>query len=319
MNRLESMTVLLAVVDAGSLSAAGRKLRMPLATVSRKISELEAALKTQLLIRNTRQLQLTDSGRAYIEACRGIIEALSEAERVAAGEYSEPIGELVVTAPVVFGRLHMLPVITAFLQAYSGVKVRLDLRDLNVNLIEHDVDLALRIGSLPDSGLVSTQLGSLRRVVCASPNYLAKGGTPTRVSDLTNCDCISFDPFARGGSWRFRVDGVDTSIQIEPRLAVTTAEAAVDAAIAGLGITCVLSYQAEAALRSGKLKLILESFEPAQLPVSFVYASQGRLPQKLRALLDFAIPRLRDRLQSTAACMRPGSRSKSGLRRTTLL
>jgi DNA-binding transcriptional LysR family regulator len=303
MNRLESMGVLLAVVDAGSLSAAGRQLGMPLATVSRKVSELEAALKTRLLIRSTRQLTLTESGRGYVAACRRILEQLNEAERAAAGEYTEPRGELIVAAPVVFGRLHVLPVLTEFLRAYPEVNVRMALGDRIVNLLEDQVDLALRIGALPDSGLIATHLGSVRRVVCASPTYLSTKGTPERVQDLTAHDCISFDLFAVGDAWRFQVDGAGTIIPIHPRLTVSTAEAAIDAAVSGLGVTCVLSYQVEAALRGGKLMLILESFEPAPLPVSFLYAGQGRLPLKLRALLDFAAPRLRNRLQHAEAAL----------------
>ena len=311
MNRLESMSVLLAVVEAGSLSAASRRLGMPLATVSRKISELEAGLKTQLLIRSTRQLMLTESGRGYIAACRRILEDVNEAERAAAGEYSEPRGELIVTAPVVFGRLHVLPVVTEFLQSYPEVKVRLALGDRNFNLVEDHVDLALRIGTLPDSGLIATQLGSLRRVVCASPKYLSKRGTPERVQDLAAQDCVSFELFALGDTWRFQVDGAEAVVRIHPRLTVSTAEAAIDAAVAGLGVTCVLSYQVESALRAGHLKLILESFEPAPLPVSFLYASQGRLPLKLRALLDFSTPRLRARLQKAAAALAPASLTKA--------
>jgi DNA-binding transcriptional LysR family regulator len=303
MNRLESMSVLLAVVDGGSLSAAGRRLGMPLATVSRKISELEAALKTQLLIRSTRQLTLTESGRGYVAACRRILDDVNEAERAAAGEYTEPRGELTVTAPVVFGRLHVLPVIGEFLQAYPEVKVRLALGDRNFNLVEDQVDLALRIGTLPDSGLITTQLGSLRRLVCASPKYLAKRGMPERVEDLAAHDCVSFELFAVGDTWRFQVAGAETVVRIHPRLTVSTAEAAIDAAVAGLGVTCVLSYQVEAALRAGDLRLILESFEPAPLPVSLLYPSQGRLALKLRALLDFATPRLRARLQKAAAAL----------------
>jgi DNA-binding transcriptional LysR family regulator len=303
MNRLESMRVLLAVVDAGSLSAAGRRLGMPLATVSRKISELETALKTQLLIRSTRQLTLTESGRGYSAACRRILEDINEMERAAAGEYTEPRGELIVTAPMVFGRLHVLPVLIEFLQSHPAVKVRLALGDRNFNLLEDHVDLALRIGTLPDSGLIATQLGSLRRVVCASPEYLSKRGMPQRVQDLVAHDCVSFELFAVGDTWRFPVEGAETVARIHPRLTVSTAEAAIDAAVAGLGVTCVLSYQVESALRAGDLKLILESFEPAPLPVSFLYASQGRLPLKLRALLDFATPRLRARLQKAAAAL----------------
>ncbi len=303
MNRFEAMGVLLAVIDAGSLSAAGRKLGMPLATVSRKVSDLEAELKTRLLIRSTRQLTLTEAGRGYVSACRRILEDVNEAERAAAGEYSAPRGELVVTAPVVFGRLHMLPVLIEFLRAYSQVHVRLALGDRVVNLLEDHVDLALRVGSLPDSGLIATHLGSIRRVVCASPAYLAKSGEPAVPRDLATHQCISFELLATASTWRFHVDGADTAVPIRSRLTVSTAEAAIDAAIAGLGVTCVLSYQVESALRAGALRLILESFEPPLLPVSFLYSSQGRLPLKLRALLDFAAPRLRARLQQAEAAL----------------
>jgi DNA-binding transcriptional LysR family regulator len=282
MNRLEAMGVLLAVVDAGSLSAAGRNLGMPLATVSRKVSDLET---------------LTEAGRGYVASCRRILEEVHEAERAAAGEYSAPRGDLVVTAPVVFGRLHVLPVLIEFLRAYREVNVRLVLGDRMVNLLEDHVDLALRIGSLPDSGLVATQLGSIRRVVCASPAYLSTSSTPAAPSDLAGHECISFELFATANTWRFNVEGADISVPIHPRLIVSTAEAAIDAAVAGLGVTCVLSYQVESALRDGALKLVLESFEPLPLPVSFLYSSQGRLPLKLRALLDFAAPRLRTRLR----------------------
>lgn len=311
MNRLESMRVLLAVVDAGSLSAAGRELGMPLATVSRKVSDLEADLNTQLLIRSTRQLTMTDAGRGYVAACRRILEEVTEAERAAAGEYSAPRGELVVTAPVVFGRLELLPVLVDFLQAYPDVNVRLALGDRIVNLLEDQVDLALRIGNLPDSGLVATQLGSLRRVVCASPAYLSRKGTPERVNDLAAHDCVSFEPFATGDSWRFQVERSEIVVPIRPRLAVSTAEAAIDAAVAGLGVTRVLSYQAAAELRAGKLALILENFEPSPLPVSLLYASRGRLPLKLRALMDFATPRLRIRLQNVAGTFRPKIRTSA--------
>jgi DNA-binding transcriptional LysR family regulator len=246
---------------------------------------------------------LTEAGRGYVTACRRILEDVNEAERAAAGEYSAPRGELAVTAPVVFGRLHMLPVLIEFLQAYPEVNVRLALGDRMVNLLEDHVDLALRIGPLPDSGLIGTQLGSIRRVVCASPAYLSKSGAPAAPRDLATHECISFELFATANTWRFKVGGADVRVPIHPRLIVSTAEAAIDAAIAGLGVTCVLSYQVESALRTGALRLLLESFEPLPLPVSFLYSSQGRLPLKLRALLDFAAPRLRTRLQQAQAAL----------------
>ena len=314
MNRLESMRVLLAAADAGSLSAAGRKLGMPLATVSRKISELETHLKARLLIRSTRKLTLTDTGRAYVAACRRILDDVLEAERAAIGEYSAPRGELVVTAPIVFGRLHVLPIICEFLQVYPEVNVRLALGDHVVNLVEDRVDLALRIGILPDSGLVTTGLGTIRRVACASPAYLAERGVPRHPRDLSAHQCISFELLAPADAWRFRVDAEEVVIPIHSRLIVTTAEAAIDAAISGAGVTCLFSYQVESAVRGRQVQLLLQPFEPAPIPVSFLYSSQGRLPLKLRALLDFAAPRLRARLQSADTVLATTARPASSKR-----
>ena len=176
MDRLEAMAVFLAAVEGGSLSSAGRQLGMPLATVSRKLSDLETHLKARLLNRSTRQLTLTDAGRDYLAACKRILEDVGEAERTAAGEFSEPRGELVVTAPIVFGRLHVLPVIAEFLSAYPEVDVRLVQGDRVLHLLDEHVDLAVRIGELPDSRLTATRLGATRRVVCASPAYLSAHG-----------------------------------------------------------------------------------------------------------------------------------------------
>jgi len=297
------MQVLLAVVDAGSLSGGGRKLGMPLATVSRKISALESHLKARLMIRSTRQLKLTDTGRTYVEASRRILEEVQEAESVAAGEYSAPRGELVMTAPIVFGRLHVLPIVCEFLRVYPEVDVRLALGDRSVNLLDDQVDLALRVGALPDSALVATRVGAIRRVVCASPSYLAERGTPQHPRDLSSRQCISFELLAAADAWTFKGDSDDVVVPIRSRLVVTTAEAAIDAAISGAGVTCVLSYQVETALRNKQLELVLQSFEPAPIPVHLLYSRRGRLPLKLRALLDFAAPRLRERLLSTDAAL----------------
>jgi DNA-binding transcriptional LysR family regulator len=307
MNRLESMSVLLTVVDEGSLSAAGRKLGMPLATVSRKVSELEAALNARLLTRTNRRISLTQPGLRYVAACRRILEDVSEAERDAAGEYRTPRGELVITAPVVFGRLHVVPILVEFLRAYPEVNVTLALGDRIVNLLDEHVDLALRIGALPDSSMVATAVGQIRRIACASPAYLAEAGTPLHPRDLATHRCISFDALAMGNEWRFQEREAEARLAIKPRLTVSTAEAAVDAAVAGLGITSVLSYQAESALRTDSLTLVLEAFATPPIPVNLVYASQGRLPLKLRALLDFAAPRLRARLQWTEAALGHGT------------
>ncbi|RVC28693.1 LysR substrate-binding domain-containing protein, partial [Mesorhizobium sp. M7A.F.Ca.CA.004.04.2.1] len=179
MDRLEAMSLFVAAVEAGSLSAASRRFGIPLATVSRKISDLERHLNTRLLNRSTRRLTPTDAGQAYLAACRRILDEVGEAERTAAGEYSAPTGELAITAPVVFGRLHVLPVVTGFLAAYPDVDIRLTLADRITQLVEDHFDLAIRIGQLPDSSLVAIGVGAIRRVVCASPAYLAEHGTPT--------------------------------------------------------------------------------------------------------------------------------------------
>lgn len=292
MDRFESMSTLLAVVEAGSLSAGARRLGMPLTTVSRRVSELEGRLKSRLLTRTSRRVVLTDAGRSYVAACRRILEQLEEAERAAAGEYSAPTGELMITAPVVFGRLHVLPVVIGFLRAYPDIDIRMALADRVVNILEEPIDLAVRIGHLPDSNLVARRVGFVRRVISASPAYLAERGTPRTPRDLAAHDCITFEGMTAPDSWTFPTGKSEASVAIRSRLVVNTAEAAIDAAKAGLGITRVLSYQVASALRDGALVLALESFEPAPLPVNLLHRGRRLLPLKLRAFLDFATPRL---------------------------
>lgn len=294
MDRFEAMSLLLAVIDAGSLSAASRQLGVPLATVSRKVAALEAHLGGRLFIRSSRSLALTEAGSAYVAACRRILEELGEAERAASGEYREPKGHLAVTAPIVFGRLHVLPVVAEFLKTYPQIAIRLMLADRVVNFMEEQIDVAVRIGRLPDSSLMAAKVGAIRRVVCASPGYLKARGAPQRPADLAAHDCITFEGLMSPQVWRFgNGKGEEAPVPIMSRLIVNTAEAAIDAAIAGLGITRVLSYQMTSARRSGGLAVILEPFEPDPSPVSLVYDGQGLLPLKTRAFLDFAVPRLR--------------------------
>ena len=298
MDRIEAMSILVAAVETGSFSAAARKLGTSLPTVSRKIAELEAHLNARLLIRSTRKLTLTDAGDAYVAACRRILEQLGEAERAASGEYVAPRGDLVITAPVVFGRLHVLPVVTAFLAVYPDINVRLALSDRNAHLIDDHMDVAVRIGALPDSGLVATRVGAVRHVVCGSPAFFAALGAPSEPADLRAMPCVSFDGIAPATSWSFAdsTSGVPKPVAVSPRLSVNTAEAALDAAIAGLGLTRVLSYQAAAAVAEGTLQVVLADFETAALPIHLLHAGQGAAPLKLRAFLDFAAPRIRDRV-----------------------
>lgn len=299
MNRLEAMATLLAAVDEGSLSAASRKLGVPLATVSRRVSDLEAHLRATLIVRTSRRLELTDAGRSYVAACREILEYVTEAERAASGEYAAPQGEIVITAPIVFGRLHVLPVVVDYLNAYPDINVRLVQTDRIASFTEDHVDVAVRIGPLPDSDLIAKRVGSVRRVVCASPDYLSRhGGIPLRPRDLERLVCITFEGLNVLNKWTFSCGKKSETATIASRLVVNTAEAAIDAAIKGLGVTRVLSYQVAESLQKGALTTLLDDFEPEPWPVSLLYAGQGLLPLKTRAFVDFAAGRLRKSLEN---------------------
>jgi DNA-binding transcriptional LysR family regulator len=296
MDRFDAMSLLVAIAEAGSLSAAGRRMGLPLTTVSRRISDLEARLNARLLIRSTRRLTLTEAGVAYVEACRRILDQVAEAERAAAGEYVTPKGDLMITAPIVFGRLHVTPVVAEFLKTFREIDVRLALTDRTLHIIDDHVDVAVRIGHLSDSGLIATRLGAVREVVCGSPDFFARHGLPRSPADLADLSAVTFGGIASEDAWMFRVNGVARPISVRSRLSVNTAEAAIDAAVAGLGVTRVLDYQIAAALAAGRLVIALADFEAPPWPVSLMHARQGQAPLKLRAFLDFAAPRLRQRL-----------------------
>ncbi|MCP3381742.1 MULTISPECIES: LysR family transcriptional regulator [unclassified Bradyrhizobium] len=296
MDRLDAMSVLLAAVESGSLSKASRELRLPLATVSRKVAELEAHLKATLLIRSAKGLELTPAGRSYVTSAKSILEQLSEAERAASGEYSEPKGDLVVTAPIMFGRMHVLPVVTRFLEAFSEVSVGLVLTDRVAHFLEDQVDVALRLGMLPDSNLIAARVGEVRHVICASPDYLAANGIPATLDDLDKHRLVSFQSVSALSTWTFEHDGAERTISFRSRLSVNTIDAAIDAALAGAGLVRAVSYQIADHVRAGRLAVVLESFEPQLRPVHLVYDTQSRLPLKLRAFVDFVVPRLRERL-----------------------
>lgn len=298
MDRFNAMSVLVAVVEEGSLSAGARRLRLPLTTVSRKVADLENHLRTRLLTRTSRRVDLTEAGQAYVAAAQRILDQVQEAERAATGEYTVPRGELAVTAPVAFGRRHVLPIVVDFLAAYPEIVIRLLLIDRSLSLVEDHVDVALRIGPLADSALVATRVGAVRRIVCAAPAYLARRGQPGAPEELTAHDLVSFEGFPAGTNWRFRQGVTSTVIPVRPRLAVNAAEAAVDAARSGVGITRVLSYQAADEIEAGTLRVLLEAYEPEPLPVSLIHPERALLPLKVRAFLDWTVPRIRARLAS---------------------
>ena len=297
MDRLAAIKIFVAVAEAGSLSAAGRRLGMPLPTVSRHLAALENQVGARLITRTTRQLVLTEPGRHYLESCRRILVELDAAEQRLAGEHDEPSGELAVTAPVAFGRLHVLPIVAEFLAKFPRVTARMLLVDRVVDLMEEGLDVSVRIGALPDSSLLATRVGAIRLVTCASPDYLAKRGVPATPQELCGHASISFTMLSRPDAWRFAGPKPQQLVTVSPRLIVNTAEAAIDAAKANLGITRVLSYQAAASLADGSLRLVLEDYEPEAMPVSLLHR-EDRLPQaKVQGFIALAAPRLRQALR----------------------
>jgi DNA-binding transcriptional LysR family regulator len=295
-DRLEAMSLVLAVAEAGSLSAAARQQKTPLATVSRKVSELEAHLQSKLFNRSSRALVPTDAGRSYIAAAKRILADVTEAERAASGEYTTPRGDVSVSAPIALGRLYLQPVVAEFLTAFPEVDVQLGLQDRAVNLLEEHVDVALRIGSLADSSLIAVRIGEICRVACASPAYLKSRGIPKAPDDLSRHDCISYAPLQSPTTWRFKRDQTEYVVPVHSRLIVSNLESACDAARVGIGIAEAFSYHVGEAIKSGELVQLLRDFQPPPLPVSFVYSPNRFMPAKLRAFLDFALPRLRARL-----------------------
>lgn len=303
MDRFEAMRTLVAAIDGGSLSAASRTLNVPLPTVSRRISDLEARLGSQLLARTTRRLVLTEAGAAYLASARRILDELAEAERAAAGEYREPRGELAVTAPILFGKLHLAPIVHAFLGAYPKVDVRLVLSDNVIDMAEARIDAALRIGTLPDSALVARRLGDVRWVIVASPEYLARRAAPASPADVAAHDCIAFEGLQRHREWPLVQDGRATSVTVHPRFSVNTADGVVEAAATGLGLARVLSYQAAAHVGAGALVPVLADCSPQPQPVHLIHPPHQHQPLKLRAFLDFVAPQLQARLREIGAAI----------------
>jgi DNA-binding transcriptional LysR family regulator len=305
-DKLESIQVFVAVAKSGGFSAAARALGVPVPTVSRRVAELETALGVRLFERSTRQVVLTSNAQTYFTACQRLLDDLRDADAAIGGENRSPRGELTVTGPVGFGRMHVQPIALDFLQAFPEVDLRLQFMDRVVNLVDEQVDIAIRISSLPDSSLIARNLGEVRMVICASPDYLERHGVPSHPLDLINHSCISWSSLGPLKSWLCRAEaagqgGPDESMfPIRTRLTTTLPDSALEAAIAGIGLTQITSYLAAEAVRAGQLVPVLRDFEASPTPVSLVYPSNRMAPQKLRAFLDFAAPRLTDRLRAVA-------------------
>lgn len=291
MDRLDAMQVLLAVVDAGSLSAGSRKLNAPLPSVSRKVADLERHLGTNLLIRTSRKIQLTDAGRDYVEAARQIVGQVKDAELRASGEFEVPRGELAVTVPMAFGREIALPLAYRFLSDYPEITLRVLSVDRAVQLLDERIDIGVRLGELADSSLYAVKVGEFCWLTCASPDYLARKGRPSHPGDLVDHDAVTFDQ--TGIPWVYQHD--DDRIEARPRVRVSTntTTSAVRAAVQGVGLVRAPSYQVRNKLRSGELVPVLTEYENVSKPVHLVYVRQGLLPLKVRVFLDWMTPQLR--------------------------
>jgi DNA-binding transcriptional LysR family regulator len=293
MDRLQAMTAFVAVVDSGGFASAARKLNLSPPVVTRAVAELEERLGLRLLTRTTRVVRVTDAGARFAEDCRRILAEIDEAETAAAGTHAAPRGTLTLTAPVLFGQLYVTPILVSYLQLFPEVDAQCLFLDRVVNVVEEGIDVAVRIGELPDSSLQAVRVGRVRRVLVASPAYLQAHGIPQRPEDLATHTIASATGVSPVSEWRFNDAGTPFVQRLQPRLRTTTNDSAIAAAVEGLGITRLLSYQVAAHVRSGALQMVLEDFETASIPVHVVHHEGRRATQKVRAFVDMAVERLR--------------------------
>ncbi len=280
------MRIFVAVARLGSFAEAARGLRLSPSVVTRSIARLEDQLGLTLITRTTRSLRLTERGEAYLESCQRILEDIERAERRVRGEDAEPRGNLKIAAPVLFGRLHVLPIVNRILSEHRAVSVQLSLSDRNVQLVDEGIDVAVRIGDLADSNLIAVRLGEVSRVLVASPLYLKERGVPSSPAELADHDIIAFEGIGATNEWRFN-RGREL-VRVEPRLAVNSADAAITAAEAGIGITRTLSYQARASVQAGRLVPILQKFAPPLSPVSAIYPARRTSSANVAAFVKTA-------------------------------
>ena len=286
MDRIDAMQAFVAVADLQGFAPAARKLGLSPSGVTRLIAALEQRLGARLLQRTTRSVTLTDIGTRYLERARRILADVEEAEGSAQDERTRPSGRLVVSAPVGFGRLHVSPVMSAYLKRYPEVSAELRLADRMVNLVEDGIDLAVRIGHLADSSLVARHVGEMRRIVVASSGYLKQRGEPDTPEAVASHETIQFGAMTASPDWRFVEDGREIRVTCTPRFTTNSADAAIQYAEQGGGLTRVLAYQAADAIKGGRLKLVLAQFEQPPLPIHIVYPTSRLLSAKVRTFID---------------------------------
>jgi DNA-binding transcriptional LysR family regulator len=291
MDRVAAMTTFVKVVEAGSLSAAARSLDLSLPSVSRQLDGLEEHLGTRLLVRTTRHLTLTEGGRSYYDNAKRILAAIEEAETTLSAQHATPSGHLIVSATVLFGSLHLAPLLPEFLERYPKLSVDLLLFDRIVNLVEEGIDVAVRPGSLEDSSLIARKLGAFRRVVCAAPSYLQRRGEPTRPQDLENHDCVMFTLLDSGREWHFRTEAGDINVPVNGRLRTNNHGTTVTAALGGAGLVLAPSWMVRDHILAGRLIPVLQGFEPPEIEVHALFPHLRLIPAKVRAFTDFVAER----------------------------
>jgi DNA-binding transcriptional LysR family regulator len=307
-DRLDAMRVFVTALDEGSLARAGQKLRRSPAAITRALAALESHVGAQLLHRTTRRLQLTEAGEHYAAVCRHVLAELDEADLSVAGERAMPHGVLTVTAPVMLGTRVLRPIVGEFLKNHPAVQIRYLLLNRVTNLADEGIDVALRIAVLQDSTLVAQRVGEVRRVLCASPRYLAERAAPKTIADLADHDCIAIEPTSAEDIWSFPpLPGrkMARTVKIRPRLMVNADEAAVSAAVDGEGIVRILSYKIQEEVQHGSLVLLLRDDEPPPVPVHLVALDHRLALTKVRTFMDFAGERLRANFKETARSTEP--------------
>lgn len=293
MDRFHLINVFVAVVDTQGFAGAARKLAISPPAVTRAVNELEAHLGLRLLTRTTRTVRVTDAGARYAQDCRRILAELAEADESVSGQHGAPRGRITVTAPMLFGGMVVTPIVTAYLQRYPEVSASCLFLDRVVNLVDEGVDVAIRIGELPDSTLQAIRVGQVRQLLCASPAYLAAHGIPLTPDDLQQHAIVSASSVTPNPEWRLVHHGEPRGVRLQARMTTTTNDSAVAAVVSGFGITRLLSYQVAEHLRTGRLKTVLTDYEAPPLPVHVVHREGRQAPQRVRAFIDLAVERLR--------------------------
>ncbi|HZN26752.1 MAG TPA: LysR family transcriptional regulator [Burkholderiales bacterium] len=294
MDRLQEMSVFVAVADEQSFAAAARKLRMSPPAVTRSVSALETRLATRLFTRTTRSVRVTDAGIRFLYDCRRILSEVDEAEAAAAGSHAIPRGELSVTASVPFGELFVMPVLIEFLERYRDVTARTVFTDRVVNMIEEGVDLAVRIAELPDSSLTAVRVGQVRNVVCGAPAYFAKVGVPKHPKQLEDHRIAAIMGVSATNEWVFYASGKPLTVRVRPQIVANTKEAAIAAATQGWALTRTISYSIAAQLEAGSLKTVLPQYEPPALPIHVIRQEGRHASAKVRAFMELLVERLRE-------------------------